>query len=443
MTEHRTVVDVWLAEHPFASFLDPMRKAAEEFGRAHPGHRVRIRAVDFREMPGEVARAAERGEPPAVAEYYATAARIALDTRARDGRPLFTSIEAAIGGRADILGEPVAIDRIEAAARGHYAYGGELVSVPVTATTALLFANATMLREAGVPRVPETWHEVEAACRAIARLPHGPSAAITWPDHGWLFQQAVASQGGLLADHDNGRSGRASTVDLSSAQMAAYVEWWRRLHRDGHYLYTGTRGDWGAAFDAFATGRVAFTVGSSIIAGAAVRAGREAGFDVEVARLPRNGDVPYAGNLVSGQSFWLADGLDEATRDGALAFIQFLLRPEVAAAWHKSAGFIPITVDSFDLLAKAGWFDEHPWLRVATDQLRAADGSPAALGALLGDFAGIQDVMTQAMEDVLVRAADPAGRFTRATADAQRLLDEYNADCRGPAPRTPRRLEVG
>ncbi|MFD0475912.1 hypothetical protein ACFQ0B_52620 [Nonomuraea thailandensis] len=109
------------------------------------------------------------------------------------------------------------------------------------------------------------------------------------------------------------------------------------------------------------------------------------------------------------------------------------------AGWHRAAGFLPVTGASVELLEQEGWYDRHPIHRAATDQLRAADGSPAALGAIAGDLAGIQDEMTGAMAGVL-RGADPGARLAEATISAQRLLDAYNDDCaRGL---TPRRLAV-
>ncbi len=445
LSPEKTTIEVWLAEHPFPNyygehFLDPMRRRAEEFGTVHPEFRINIHGHDFRAMAQDVARAAEQGNPPDVAEYYATAAQTARDTRAADGRPLFTSIGTAVGGREEILGEPVVIDDLEPGVRDYYSYDGELLSLPPTATTAVLFTNMTALRAAGVGEIPRTWDEVEAAAKAISGAAHPPSHGITWPNHGWLFQQAVAVQGGLLADHDNGRSGRAMAVDLASDEMLAWVEWWLRLSGDGHHLYAA---GWPEAIGAFARQDVALLISSSKTTEEIVQLGRQAGFDVAVSPMPHNDQVAPAGHLVSGQSLWLADGLEEAKRDGALAFMQYLINPRNAAEWHKAVGFMPVTGASYDLLTADGWFTERPHQRVANEQLRASDGSPAALGALLGDFAGIQDVMTRAMEDVLGGETQPLARFTRATSEAQRLLDDYNSDCLAIKPRTPRSLNVG
>ena len=436
-------ITVLMATHPFEGYLDPVMAMAEEFNRRHPELRVGIVGLDFEETAREVVRLAAEGRPPHLAEYYYSANQLARDTLGPDGRPLFTSVEKAIGGRTDILGEPVIIGDLEPAVRDFYSDGGELLSMPVTATTALLYANATLLDRAGLA-LPRTWAELAEACTAVRALPDGPAAGISWPNHGWLFQQAVAQQGGLLADADNGRSGRATTVRLTSPELAAFTGWWRQLAADGHYLYTGEPEDWPGSLGAFLSGQVAFTLCSSKMTGDIVAWAAEAGFAVTAGRMPYHERVPYAGNMVSGQSLWLADGLDKSTSDGALAFLQFLANPRNAAGWHLAQGFLPVTRGAVDLLAAEGWFAEHPQQLAATEQLRAADGSPAALGAVLGDLAGIQGVLTAAMHDVLVARADPGARFAAAQAEAQRLLDAYTVHVvGGERPRTPAVLTVG
>jgi sn-glycerol 3-phosphate transport system substrate-binding protein len=426
-------IDVWLQYYAGPEFLDPVRNLAREFERKHPDYSINIRGVHFHAMADEVREAAAgRGVAPTLAEYFCFLTQEARDARRADGAPLFTSAAAAIGGRAEILGEPVVLDDILPAARDYFSYGGELPSIPWMASTPLLFANATVLAAAGIGRLPGTWAEIEAACHAVASLRGGPAHGITWPNFGMFFQLAVAQQGGLLADHDNGRSGRAEKVDLASGEMMSYVRWWQRLHKAGHYLYTGTPADtsntakaFAEAIAAFGKQQTAFTISSSVDTGRLTQAADAGGFAIAACRVPHNDEVRYAGNLVGGDSFWLANGLDRRTQDGALAFLQFLNNPRNAADRHKEKAFCPITRASAALLAGEGWFAEHPIFQTATDIVGVGNDSPAARGALLPGFAGVHDVLSYAMHDVLTSSVNPDERFARATAEAQRLLDAY------------------
>lgn len=443
----KIVIDAWVSDLTFPGYMDQWIRFAGEFEKAHPEYQVNITGIGFFTGPQELAEQIARGGGPAIAEYYFYMTQVARDTLAPSGRPQYTSVEKAIDGRSEILGEPVVIDDIVPALRDYYTYDGDLTSMPSIGTTSLIYSNATLLRAAGVSRMPQTWDEVRSACEAVADFPNGPSHGITWSNHGTFFQQALAAQGGFLVNRHNGRSGRATTTDLASDEMLAWVTWWQRLHRDGHYLYTGKIPDWEGNFRAFADGRTVLRITSSNDVNYMLQAAKSRDFDLEIGGFPHNGEVSYAGNAIAGTSLWLADELDEATQDGALAFLQYIHNPRNAARRHRANSFLPLTHSSFNLLEGEGWFTQHPHHRAASDHLIAypdasRTGTPPSEGALFGDFAGNQDVMTRAMGDVLLHGADPVSRFTEATDEAQRLLDAYETDRHGTGPRAPASLRV-
>lgn len=451
----KVVIDVWVADLTFPGYMDRLYKLGEDFDNAHPEYHVNIQGCDFRTLPQQIAEAAAKGAPPAIAECYFYITGAARDFRRPDGNPLFTSVEKAIAGRTEILGEPVVIDDIIAGVRDYYTYQGDLTSMPSVATTSLLFGNADLLAKAGITTLPRTWDEVTAACETIAATPGGPPHAITWCNHGTFIQQAIAAQGGELANNDNGRSGRATTVDLASKEMLAWASWWAQLHRAGHYVYTGKIPDWQGNLALFANQQVALRITSSNDLNYMVAAAEGSGFDMTVGRFPDNSNAPYEGNAIAGTSLWLADGLDQATQDGALAFLQFMHNPRHAAEQHKFNSFVPITNASYELLEQEGWFDAHPHHRLASQQLKtfplsgvadeqiaAGLAAPASRGALFGDFAGVQDVMTHAMGEVLLNGADVATRFAEATVEAQQLLDAYLADAEDGGPTRPESVRV-
>jgi sn-glycerol 3-phosphate transport system substrate-binding protein len=453
--KNKVVIDVWVADLTFPGYMDRLNRLGEEFGKAHPDYEVKIRGVDFRTLSQEISEGNRAGNPPAIAEYYSYMTPVARDSLTPDGRPLFTAIGKAIAGRREILGEPVVVDDLNPAIRDYYSYRGELLSMPMVVTTMLAYANRTLLKAAGIAAMPRTWEELEAACELVGKIPDSPPHAITWANHGFFFQQGIAVQGGGLANAEDGRSGRATTLDLASNEMMAWVTWWRHMHRAGHYLYTGKIPDWAGNLKAFADQQVAFRLTSSNDVNYMVQAAKNGGFGIEVSRFPYRGGVPYGGHVVAGTSLWLRDGLDEATQDGALAFMQYLNNPGNAADQHRVNSFVPVTESAFDLLEKEGWFAEHPHHRVASEQLKAyppgaeipagagpPNATPPARGAMIGDYAGVQDVLTLAMADILLQDADPLTRLTEATAAAQTLLDAYHADCAGAGPHSPNSLRM-
>ena len=441
----RIGIRVWLSDYRSAAHRsqpDMAAAVAAKFNERHPEYLVEIKSHDFRNLPAKVLKAAEQGSMPDVAEFEFSVTRAALDALRPDGAALFTPVEGAIAERAEILGEHVVLGDMVPAARDYFRYAGELTSVTRSASTVVLYANMDILAKAGVLEPPRTWGEVTSACRAVAKLSGGPSHCITWPNHYWFFLQSVAQQGGLITDRDNGRSGRAEKISLASGEMMAFVAWWKRLHQDGYYLYTGKPYDFPGCFAAFENQQVALVLSSSVDAIHMARRGQQGGFAVKASRMPFNEEVRLAGNTVGGHSLWLAAGLSQAKQDGALAFMQYLISPRNAAEWAKHQNRIPITRSAADILDREGWFLRNPDFRVASDQLEEADGSPAALGPVLGGYAGMVDEIHDAMHDVLVRGDEPTARFTMASARAQQILDAYNSYCVGPPRRTPPNLVV-
>ncbi|MFD6565077.1 extracellular solute-binding protein [Micromonospora profundi] len=439
----KIAIDVWLADYPFPGYLDERKRLAEEFNRKYPRYQINVEARDYTTLPADVDRAVREGNPPEIANYYYNVSQVARDMKDRAGRPLFTSVQRAIGGRSQILGERVVVRDLLPQVRAYNTDRGDMVSFPVTSMTSVLYANTNLLKKAGVSRLPQTWQELEGACAKIARVPNGPANCVTWPNHNWFFQQAIAQQGGLLTNNNNGRTGRATKVNLDSQQVLNYASWWKRMHQAGHYRYTGMPEDWGGTFESFVTQQVAFTFDGANQGDTFAQMGAEAGFGVTVGSLPHAGPGRAVGNVNSGDALWLRAGLDRETQDGALAFMQFLNSPRNSAQWHKSTAYLPMTGQAVDLLQRERWFAQHPAPKVALDQIRKAPQSPASLGVVVGAFDGIQNELVLAMDDVLLRQANPVQRFKLADARAQRLLDAYNARCVGSGPRSPDCYQVG
>ena len=105
--------------------------------------------------------------------------------------------------------------------------------------------------------------------------------------------------------------------------------------------------------------------------------------------------------------------------------MNFFSNPGNAAEWHQITGYEAITKDSIAFLEDEGWYDESPNSKVASYQLAAAKNTPASLGALLGNFVGIRDIITLAIEDILVNYLDVATRMAQANEEANKSLAEY------------------
>ena len=421
-----TDIEMWIA------FADDTRLGFAEdraaaFNAAHPEYNVVVQSFDSYNTVFEQAQLAlDGGNPPEIIHFFEAATQEAIDAVDAAGEPIFKSVTDAIAGRTEILGEPVILDDVVSAARNYYTIDGDFYSMPWNTSSAIMFVNQDMLDAAGVD-IPKTWADVDAACDTILGMDDAPSGCITWPNHSWFIEQTLGQEGELLANNDNGRSARATEVNVASDGMKAYFQWWKDLDTSGKYLYTGVQRDWDGTNAAFQAKEVAMLIYSSSDTTVLTETGAENGFNVVAAPMPYNDDVPFEGNLIGGATLWLLNGLDKTTEDGALAFMNFFSNPENAAEWHKITGYIPITNAAVQLLKDEGWYETSPNSLVASDQLDAAADTPAARGALLGNFVSIRDVLTAAAENMLVNDGDVTTILDEAQGEAQRLLDEYNA----------------
>jgi sn-glycerol 3-phosphate transport system substrate-binding protein len=420
-------VPIWIAFTD--SRLDWARDVAADFNSQHDGVAVTVQGYENYEALFDAALlAVDQGNPPAVVQYFEAATTEANDAVTNAGDKLFKNMEETLAGRDEVMGVPVIIDDIVDAARNYYTLDGELTSMPWNTSSAIMFSNQDILDAAGVDSIPETWQELEAACETIMASDAAPSDCVTWPNHSWFIEQTIAQQGEVLANNDNGRSARADEVNIDSDAMIDYVTYWQDMQDKGHYVYTGVQRDWDGTYNAFASQQVAFLVYSSSDTTLLTNEGVEGGYEVVASFMPRNADrTEGGGNIIGGATLWLVDGLEPDVEEAALAFLNFLNNPENAADWHKVTGYIPITNESIALLESEGWFDENPNSRIAGEQLDAAPATPATAGVLMGNFVAIRDVITGAIEDVLVNDLDPAERMAQADEEAQRLLDDYTA----------------
>ena len=426
VAEGVTEVPVWIAFTD--ARLDWARDVAADFNAQVDGVEVTIQGYENYEALFDAALlAVDQGNPPAVVQYFEAATTEAQDAVTAAGDPLFKNMEETLAGRDEVLGVPVVIDDIVGAARDYYTLDGQLTSMPWNTSSAIMFTNMDLLEAAGIDEIPDTWQDLEAACDVLMASDAAPSDCVTWPNHAWFTEQTVAQQGDVLANNDNGRSARADEVVIDSDAMIDWVTYWQDLQDKGHYVYTGVQRDWDGTYNAFASQQVAFLVYSSSDTTLLTNEGVEGGYEVAASFMPRNADrTDGGGNIIGGATLWLVDGLEPDVEEAGLAFLNFLNNPENAADWHRVTGYIPITNASIDLLESEGWFAENPNSAIAGEQLEAAPSTPATAGVLVGNFVAIRDIVTGAIEDVLVNDLDPAERMTQAEEEAQRLLDDYN-----------------
>ncbi len=415
-------VPVWIA-FTDATRLGWTQERAAEFNEMFPQYNVTIQGyANYEELFAATALAAEQGNLPAVVQYFEVATQDARDSG------YFRSIAEAMGDRTEVNGVAIDLDDIIGPVAAYYTLDDQFTSMPWNTSSAIWFNNMNYLNAAGV-EIPETWADVDAACTAIMALEEAPEYCFTFPNHGWFFEQWLGSQDGEFANNGNGRDERATEVTINSEEGLAVLNWLRDQQAKGHLYYSGAQGgaSWASVDQAFGSQQVAMTAYSSSDTALYTQTGADNGFEVVASFLPYNDVTGWTGNLIGGASLWLVDGLSPEVEDGALTFMIWLSNTENTAEWHQITGYLPVRLSAAELLTEQGWFDENPNFRIAGDQLAASTVTSATSGALLGAFPSIRNVVTSAIDTVLVdTASDPAAVLDAASAEANTILEEYN-----------------
>jgi len=423
MAQDVTEVEVWIAftDHR----LDWAKERAAEFSAMHPEFEIVVQEfTDYEPLLEAYTLAQEQGTQPSVIQLFEVGTQFAKDTG------WFKPVNEIIAGRDEVLGQPVNFDDIVEPVSAYYSLDGEWASVAWNSSTPILYVNMNMMEEVGltVDDIPTTWQQVEEVCAKFTDMVDAGdlSGCISWPNHGWFFEQWLAQQNQLLVNNGNGREERATEVDLTSEEAQNIVQWHRDMYNEGYFYYSGVQRDWSGVVQSFNANELPMIMTSSASAGSITSAAAENGVEVITSTMVYDDEYGWTGNLIGGATMWVSAGLDPAVEEFATAFLLFFSNTENSASWHQISGYIPIRYTSIDLLNEQGWYEENPNFLVASTQINTSTVTPATQGAVFGTFVETRDLVTQAIEDAMLTDGDIAEILATAEEQANVSLEEYN-----------------
>jgi sn-glycerol 3-phosphate transport system substrate-binding protein len=80
-------------------------------------------------------------------------------------------------------------------------------------------------------------------------------------------------------------------------------------------------------------------------------------------------------------------------------FFKFLSDPERQAIWHQTTGYLPITLEAYELTKKSGFYDKNPGTDVSVKQM-IVKTTDKSRGVRLGNFVQIRDIIDEELEGV-------------------------------------------
>nr|WP_297351735.1 sn-glycerol-3-phosphate ABC transporter substrate-binding protein UgpB [uncultured Caldimonas sp.] len=283
------------------------------------------------------------------------------------------------------------------AVSGYYtAPNGQMLSFPFNSSTTVFHYNKDAFKAAGLDpeNPPKSWPEVALAAAKLKAAGHKCPFTTSWIS--WTQLESFSTWHNVeFATLKNGFGGTATRLSFNSPLHVRHFENLANMAKQGLFVYKG-RGN--AADGVFVSGECAMMTGSSGLYG---NIKRNAKFAAGIGALPYYPDVPGApqNTIIGGASLWVMNGKKPAEYKGVAQFFAFLSRPEVAAASHQRTGYLPVTLASYELTDKSGFYKQNPGTDVAVTQMirKTTDKSR---GIRLGNFVQIRTIIDEETEQI-------------------------------------------
>ena len=283
------------------------------------------------------------------------------------------------------------------AVAGYYtAPNGQMLSFPFNSSTPVFHYNKDAFKAAGldVDKPPKTWPEVALAAAKLKAAGHKCPFTTSWQS--WTQLESFSAWHNVeFATKSNGFGGLNTRLAFDTPLHVRHIENLANMATQGLFVYKG-RGN--AADATFVSGECAMATATSALYG---NIKRNAKFAAGISTLPYYPDVAGApqNTVIGGASLWVMAGKKADEYKGVAAFFSYLSKTEVAAASHQRTGYLPVTIPSFEMTEKSGFYKNNPGTDISVTQMirKVTDKSR---GIRLGNFVQIRTIIDEEMEQV-------------------------------------------
>ena len=297
------------------------------------------------------------------------------------------------------------------AVAGYYTNAkGEMLSYPFNSSTVLFYVNKDMFKKAGLDpnKAPKTWKELGAAADKLKASGQACVYTTGWPS--WMHIENLSAWHNVpIGTLENGMGGLGTVYKINSPLHVRHIAMLGDMAKKGTFTYAGRTNQ---AEAKFYSGECAMMSSSS---GAQANIRRNAKFDWSVNFIPYHDDVKGApqNSIIGGASLWVMGGKKADDYKGVAKFFAYLSKPAVQMDWHTATGYVPITMEAYNVTRVSGYYDKNPGADMAVKELTNKTPTANSKGLRFGNFVQGREVIEEELESVF------AGKKT-----AQEALDE-------------------
>ena len=301
---------------------------------------------------------------------------------------------------------------------------GNMLSFPFNSSTVMFYVNKDAFKKAGLDpdRAPRTWKDFQAAAEKLKAAGQQCVYTTSWPS--WTHIENFSAWHNVpIGTKQNGMGGFDTAFTINSPLHVRHIGMLGELAKKGMFTYAGrtNQGD-----GRFASGECAMVTAS---AGAQATFRKNSKLDWSINFLPYYDDVKGApqNSIIGGASLWVMSGKKPVDYKGVAKFFAFLSQPETQMAWHTGTGYVPITLASYELTRKSGFYDKNPGADMPVKELTNKAPTANSKGLRFGNFVQGREVIEEELEAVFAGRKDAKSALDEAVKRGDEILRKFEA----------------
>ena len=300
---------------------------------------------------------------------------------------------------------------------------GNMLSFPFNSSTVMFYINHGAFKKAGLePKAPKTWKELIAAGEKLKAAGQQCVYTTSWPS--WMHIENFSAWHNVpIGTKQNGMGGFDAQFSVNSPLHVRHIAMLGDMSKNGLFTYAGRTNQGDAKF---ASGECAM---ASASAGAQATFRKNPKLDWSINFIPYHDDVKGApqNSIIGGASLWVMGGKKPQEYRGVAKFFAFLSKPDVQMDWHTSTGYVPITLASYELTRKSGFYDRNPGADMPVRQLTNKAPTANSKGLRFGNFVQGREVIEEEMEAVFAGKKDAKTALDDAVKRGNEILAKFQA----------------
>jgi sn-glycerol 3-phosphate transport system substrate-binding protein len=302
---------------------------------------------------------------------------------------------------------------------------GNLLSMPFNSSTQVLYINKNLFKKAGLDpeKAPTTWPELIKDTEKLKAA--GVACPFTTGWQSWVQLESFSAWHNVpFATLQNGFGGLGTRLEFNGPVQVMHIQNLSDMAKKGEFIYAGRKDEPTGKFQA---GECAMETTSSGSYANIKASATDNKFEFGVAPLPYYPSVKGApqNTIIGGATLWVLTQKDPAMYKGIAKFFTFLSSPEVQYDFHKSTGYVPITLAAWDLAKKQGLYQERPGFDTAMMELTHKPPTPNSKGLRLGNFVQIRNVIDEELEGVWSGKKTAKEALDEAVKRGNELLEKF------------------